>query len=309
VDGKHEIFDVILKELYIMKIIAPLRLIDFQTNDDIDLGNGIKIQQLNDNVRQKLLDILPSDDKHKYLRTELDKTVLYNVLSATNEDTIEKIVNKTAEFLRLMRIAQFNVSSVKLIYHVNDCDEIIDYDERPIKIYNPQNETVREFNKETINIIMTIWSNYKKFICEKTRLWNAIFLHELAIQSFYLEFQILNDMIALECLFSNAMQEIAFQVSVRVASFLYPPSHQWHYSGKLDYFKKYKKIYKTRSKIVHGVLIEESEAKEASQQLYYDVQEILRKILQDDSLIAIFNNEEKLNEYLLSLTVGVNKDL
>gem|GEM_PF-4415477 len=185
---------------------------------------------------------------------------MFNYLFIPSEEAeIEGAANKAHEFLRLMRIVRNNPASTSLIFLMDARGEIKGYEQYLVGIYTYQGP-VAHFRTEDIKTLKSVWQNYKENVIAssiKNRIWYAIFLHEMANQSYYDEFKILHDIMALECLFSTVPQEVAFQVSSRIAWFLFPKSLPGGGVARRGIFRHLKTIYGIRSKIVHGVLIEE----------------------------------------------------
>jgi hypothetical protein len=292
-----------------MNIILPFYFVSFETEEVIDLEDEIKICRLNEDIRQKLKDILPNDTFHlKNFHERLKKEFLSFYLLINSEETeTRKNVLKVHEFLRIMRIVYHNPASIILIYFMDEKGEIKGYEEYPIDVFTHFGPVVN-FTADDIKKLKAIWSNYKDIVMpagHKNRLWYAIFLHELANQSYYYEFRILNDTMALECLFSTTTQEIAFQISYRISWFLFQKLDPVLGLAREDVFNKFKKFYTLRSKIVHGVMVDEDEIKEYSGKLNNYVHWILNKILSNKNLINTFMSDETtLNDYLLSLCIG-----
>lgn len=110
---------------------------------------------------------------------------------------------------------------------------------------------------------------------------------------------------ALEALFSTSQSELSHQLSERVAFFISESNEE-----RLSIYRTLKKLYNTRSKIVHGSLIREKDFDAIIKQSEF-CDESLRKCL-----LKMYNNKgisryfegksENLDEYMLRLIFGAD---
>lgn len=277
-----------------MSVILPLRLISFNDFNYLEFSDNIKVYKLKEELRKKMLNILPPDESHKGFRDMITWINFYLYIESTELED-EKYISKASEFLRIMRIVRHNPASLNLIYFGDGIEDIKTYKEYMARIYNYNGVTTVNFESIDIDKLQQLWDNYTNIVKnskKKDRIFNAVLLHEFANQSYYLEDQILHDTIALECLFSTDRQEIAFQISLRLSWFLYPEIDEFKNRLRKKAFADIKQIYRTRSKIVHGEIPNTEESKkemiEQVRSLNDYVKMVIGKILINSELIMKF---------------------
>lgn len=110
---------------------------------------------------------------------------------------------------------------------------------------------------------------------------------------------------ALEALFATSQAELAHQLSERVAYFLEKDP-----KARVETYRKMKKAYSVRSKIVHGDVIRSSampELIEVSKNCDAVLRRSIEKVLTDEKVNKIFRGKsEKLDNYMIEITLGGN---
>jgi len=110
---------------------------------------------------------------------------------------------------------------------------------------------------------------------------------------------------ALETLFSTSQAELSHQLSERVAFFLGTSPEE-----RLALFRKTKKAYGIRSKIVHGDAVKESELETIinfSEFCDNTLRDICRIILSSEENLQVFmGNPSKIDDYFMGLIFGLN---
>jgi hypothetical protein len=137
----------------------------------------------------------------------------------------------------------------------------------------------------------------------KGSVWLSIRTLWKALQEVWWDERYLLLWISLESLFGPQQPiEISYRLSQRIAFFL----AEGNRNDARDKFRKLKRAYVWRSKIVHGVGLHKLRSDESAQ-LLYDIETLLRecinKILCDDNLITKFNGpgrEKYLNDLIYS---------
>lgn len=103
----------------------------------------------------------------------------------------------------------------------------------------------------------------------------------------------------LESLFTTGTQEIGHKMAERVAWFLADDPQK-----RRSIFDGMKRIYQVRSQITHGAELDRKVQGEYSKELMHElemrVQAVLRKVLQDETLLAAFCSKER-EDYLTGL--------
>lgn len=112
---------------------------------------------------------------------------------------------------------------------------------------------------------------------------------------------------ALEALFSTSQAELSHQLSERLAFCISKTPEE-----RLDNYKKSKKAYGVRSKVVHGSRIKDRdlpELKETSLFCDSSLRTIMTNILTDENLYKNFSSSnEVLDKYMLNLIFDIKKD-
>ncbi len=108
-----------------------------------------------------------------------------------------------------------------------------------------------------------------------------------------------------EALLSTASAELTHQLSERVAFLLRLEPH-----ARLDLFKKMKRAYAVRSKVVHGDVVSRKQLpdlKEIAQNCDQTARELLLWIISNGELQVLFNNGENdaLDDFMLKRVFGV----
>ncbi len=84
---------------------------------------------------------------------------------------------------------------------------------------------------------------------DSDRLIKAIEFSAIGFQTRHIPMRLVNQVMFMEILFSSDIQELSFQLSSRISWYL---RHSYSPEEREEFFKKIKKIYTMRSKIVHG---------------------------------------------------------
>lgn len=104
--------------------------------------------------------------------------------------------------------------------------------------------------------------------------------------------------ITLESLFTTDSNEITHKIAERIAWFL-----ESNPEKRQEVFNQMKEIYQIRSKIVHGADIRKMSSERSRKllaDLEYLTQKIMKKILQDQSLVDSFSDKQKNREKFLT---------
>ena len=108
---------------------------------------------------------------------------------------------------------------------------------------------------------------------------------------------------ALETLFSTSSNEIAHQLSERVSTFL-----EEELEERLAVYKKVKKAYELRSRIVHGSTTTKKASKnpkDTSIEIESISKRVVLKIIENDAIFEAFNkSDEELGALLLSMVLN-----
>ncbi|PKQ46494.1 hypothetical protein CSW08_02905 [Confluentibacter flavum] len=99
--------------------------------------------------------------------------------------------------------------------------------------------------------------------------------------------------IVLETLFSpHSNSELTHQIAYNIASFTGKEKQE-----KTELYKYVKKYYSIRSKLVHGETVKEEELNSIPP-FFKFICDIILKIISDDKLIHVFNDNQKRKEFL-----------
>lgn len=301
-----------------MNLIIPLFDIKFQINGAMAFDEDIIISPLDEKLTQSIQNLLKEREWHfkDYLHLFEEGGFKYFISIPFQKNEQNKALIKASDFLKLMRIVKHNQATLIWTF-LKDNATIEPFEKYNQKVYTPvspvsiSNNLVPpnvEFSNKDIEKINLFWINYKEITANynfKNRISYALFFHEAANLSECWEHQILNDTIALECLFTDGSQEVTFKISSRIAWFLYPKSDQG--DGRTGTFRSLKEIYAVRSKIVHGSTVAKAELEKIASDNNRYVRKILRRILEDKNLIKKFTSQQELNEYFMSLTFLTEK--
>jgi len=105
--------------------------------------------------------------------------------------------------------------------------------------------------------------------------------------------RLLELVIALEALFGDSSDSLAYKVALRCSSFLYPPSEE-----RMKVFQQIKRVYGDRSKIVHGDRLEVNYTQEEMDYLENIVRISICKFLEHYKKGNSINSPERLDEML-----------
>ncbi len=115
----------------------------------------------------------------------------------------------------------------------------------------------------------------------------------------WMEYRIVSFVAGLEALFSTHAQEVAHQLSERVASFLEQDPLE-----RVRLFKCAKKVYKTRSKIVHGGHVNPEETDRAECRSSQWLRKALLKIVEENHLSLYRRSVTYMDDYFAKLVLG-----
>ena len=107
----------------------------------------------------------------------------------------------------------------------------------------------------------------------------------------------------LESLFCTSSNEIAFQLASRIAWFIGSDE----YKKRATIFAMAKRLYRLRSKIVHGVKYKSTKINDSTLQLKVLLRMAFEKIITDDDIFRIFRDEHQKvssKRYLEELNLG-----
>jgi len=112
-------------------------------------------------------------------------------------------------------------------------------------------------------------------------------------------FELMGLWVAMEALFGNVTQEITHQVSERAAAFTLDPG-----PSRVERFKRLKKAYGVRSRVVHGTKVERPQ--DADVELVEDtVRASLLRVFSDENLIELFSGSQgALDEHFCQLVLA-----
>jgi Apea-like HEPN len=152
---------------------------------------------------------------------------------------------------------------------------------------------------QDFKVIRKIWNNVRELWnvqLSKSRVINAMTHFYYSWNVHYLEQTAVHISIVLEILFSpHSKDELTHQIAFNVCQFI-----ETGKSEKLETYKKIKKYYGVRSKIVHGERINEKD-EEAIPEFFKIVGVLLVKIISSPKLVGWFNDNEKRKVYLEKL--------
>ena len=167
-----------------------------------------------------------------------------------------------------------------------------------------QNEfLIREsakLDETSVEAISKMYSGYERMWAQDksySRLVSAQSCFYNAWRSMHIQQICLNLAIAAEMLFSpNGRNEITHQLAFNFAKF-----HETDSVKRLELYRKIKKFYGLRSAVVHGGLPEQSKLIGPTVEMFGILANVLERILTDDALIDVFNENTNRNNYLTSL--------
>ncbi|MDO8635819.1 MAG: HEPN domain-containing protein, partial [Dehalococcoidia bacterium] len=99
-------------------------------------------------------------------------------------------------------------------------------------------------------------------------------------------------MIAMEALLGS-QTEITYKIALRFAYLLYPPSED-----RKDAFRRIKKVYSERSKLVHGDRLEPKYTETQVDNFEDEVRRLIIKVLELNSQGIVLDSEEKIDNFL-----------
>lgn len=281
------------------RIICPLLHVNFE--ESCKFEENITISPLSDSLRKGMEKHLSKDIIEKYLK--MCKWILTIPYTKSDRDLKFRYLHA---FTIIMRLLKWNLATVKYVFYTDDTGEVINYEEKIADIYGNGLYFVEGFNFDRKDVcrLSEIWRNYYRQKAEN-RIENALVFKDIADHYYYWELKLVIYTTALECLFSTERQELAFQMSTRMAWFL----------GKDDLnrkkiYKDIKRIYNRRSEIVHGSISlgDKSEGNDTESLCIFSRQyltDALLKILEDRELIIKFTgNTETLREYFNNLILN-----
>ncbi len=164
-----------------------------------------------------------------------------------------------------------------------------------------ENNDLREFPVNRLPEVIPLWENMPDIQTNKGRVWIALWLNEFAYQERQTEFRILYFVMALESLFGISNSELRFRLSLTTARFI-----SNDFGERDEIFTNIKKAYDIRSGIVHGLRkeLELSDLRFAEINLREYLRRALLKIMQDRSLIQIFEStDEDYNKFIKNLVL------
>jgi len=154
-------------------------------------------------------------------------------------------------------------------------------------------------NQETAQMVKSFWNNLQMDIpIEFDRIKNALRFYTQAWKSGTDEEAVINLAIVLETLFAPHYQnELSHQIAMNICRFLRKSAQE-----RRETYELVKHIYAVRSKIVHGDYPSDStNFSKYLQEAYSLCAELLRFILIDKKLTAIFRDNDIRREYLDNL--------
>jgi hypothetical protein len=147
--------------------------------------------------------------------------------------------------------------------------------------------------------IKTIWKNVRELWnaqLSKSRVINAMTHFYYSWSVHYLEQTAIHISIVLEILFSpHSKDELTHQIAFNACQFM-----ETGKSDKLETYKKIKRYYGVRSKIVHGEQINEKDEK-VIPEFFKTVSALLVKIASSKKLACLFDDNAKRKTFLESL--------
>lgn len=173
-----------------------------------------------------------------------------------------------------------------------------------IKLSRKQLQTIRKIHIERLGI-KSDQSPIpdSQFLPDNLRLGRALTWMNAARGNFDFSVRVANFCTALETLFSTSSSEIAHQLSERVSTFLEEKLEE-----RLAVYKKVKKAYELRSRIVHGSTTTKKASKnpkDTSIEIESISKRVVLKIVENDAIFEAFNtSDEELGALLLSMVLN-----
>ena len=157
-----------------------------------------------------------------------------------------------------------------------------------------------KIDEACVSAISKMYSAYERMWAvdkSSSRLVSAQIYFYNAWRSMYIEQICLNLAITAEMLFSpNGRNEITHQLAFNMAKF-----SETHPAKRLELYRKIKKFYGLRSAVVHGGLPDQGKIIDPTVEMFSFIATVLKRILTDDELIEVFNDNKNRDAYLTSL--------
>lgn len=275
---------------------------------EISLGE-VKIKPIPDWIKgQEIIKHLSTSQKMRLEDSKLMFAVEYDANSLGDPDPNWIGDNNRGkqdiafENIRICNLALWLVKpsnlGFELLLHIDDCENnplvMQSFTTQSLKLHFKDENNLHEKDDFELGreLILSIKGIERRF-----SVWMSIRALSDALTADSWEVRYLLLWIILEALFGTDV-EITYRLSQRISFFLSENKKEAQ-----ELFLDIKKGYKLRSQLVHGLKVEElkkykDESAEMMHKSEFYVRKSLTKILLDEKLIEIFNNEKKRNEYL-----------
>ena len=157
------------------------------------------------------------------------------------------------------------------------------YERRP---YRLDDETLGEF----VDFFNSYWDVLRR---ESGRLRNALHRFSASCEARTLADRLTELVIALDALFGDGADSLAYKIALRCASLLYPPGE-----ARERAFKTIKKVYGERSELLHGAKLDTKFPPEEICQLEGDVRRAIVKFFNEHKAGRPINKVEELDRLL-----------
>ena len=226
--------------------------------DSIELGPGVSIIRLNPQYRQRLQDdkVLLSGYQSSLDRLSTRISLQPSISLRDKHFSLNGALSLAIFLSFALRLATGIPFDIPFWFDVSENDNILGIGRTSIRTYRswPRYQypidkgiTIRNIN----HIIPHLPSLVEKYIKlhDSDKIIKAIEFAAIGFQTFHIPTRLINQVMFMEILFSTDIQELSFQLASRISWYL---KHSHNPKEREELFKKTKKIYTMRSKIVHG---------------------------------------------------------